>query len=1348
MPSFPYQDVNGEEQRVLMDSGATASFISEKTVDNLGLERKVTMKQTIEKFGGGSDVVYTSLVIFPLHLPSGKIIKVPLWTHKTIATVEAFPYELKELWPQFEGKLAETFPRMDPQPVDILLGVDVLPLIEADVPKQRSEEGLAAIATVFGWVPYGVVQRQDSLLPQLFASPTKLLEQSLQQFWAIEELPGDDHHRLDQISTKTIDELAAEELISTNLRFFNGQYHSEHLIRPDAIVYDNNSNTCVARFMAYEKFLATDDLKRSMFHEAMAELAQRGDIEKVGAWEKVRRADADPATPTLPADVLDKGFPDVLTRGHFYVPVTAVFDLQRLTTKVRLCYDLSQKNKEGISLNSLILQGPKMHNDIVALLLKFRRHPFVILGDISKMFFAVAIGWTRDWMRFVYRTDPNDPLEVWRFCSLVMGATDSPFQAMWIVMYHGLHVLNTVEALRASAQSLIDDSYVDDYASALRTVTAAIRRRLEIQAILASAGLKIQKWRSNSKEVLQSVPDELTAPTTDEGISQDCKILGVKWKCTEDVFHFQGYSKFLDTALHTKMGITQTLPRFYDPLGLLSPFLLVPKILIQDAWCAKLGWHDPLPDKMSNQWQKWKDSVPPIEHYQLPRFNGLPEFFTDTEVHVFADASKRAMGVVAYAVTNQESVFLLSRSKLAPIGGDTIPKLELSALLRAAKTASFLQKTFDLRTDQIHLWSDNATCVYWCSKDPGNLIPYVGNRVREIQRFGFAVHHVPGEDNPADMITRGASIQDLQDSFWLTGPTFLITGQWPPQPDLDLVSSTSEAISAFRKQRQLKICYAKLFFQLQEDVPQPLYNKFQQLQKCFRVTAYVLRFAQNLLQRLADNRSFVDIPPFPTSKGVVVSVPQMQTAELFWVIFVQNQHFQEDLACLQHSSRVEKSSKLANLAPFFDVKLRVIRVGGRLQFSDTFGSTESQPIILPAKDDFVRKFILHYHQQFGHAGPEWLLCYIRKKYWILQGRRTIQAALKHCPNCIRFDRPVVQQQMAPLPPERLRFSHPFSHVGMDFAGPFHCHYSYEEKSEKNKRTIRKTVKIPIKLWVLIAVCYSTRAVHLEVCERTIRTETFIQALRRMCHRRGMVEYIFSDQAQTFHRGNKELQALLNFLNCERTHEALSQLGLTWEFNSPLSPFKGGLYERFCGSLKRSLKRTLYKANLDVPNFYTTLTMIEAQINARPLRLVTGDKDDFLPISPAHLCIGRDLFPLPGMHPTTFDPPMDDSVAALWERRRSLSNSLWKRFKEDYLSELTTLTKWHMRHRNLQIGDVVLLADKSSRADWPIGRIVGIKLGRDDLVRTVTVQTPQGTFVRPLSHIVLLEETLSEDPRGQ
>ena len=73
--------------------------------------------------------------------------------------------------------------------------------------------------------------------------------------------------------------------------------------------------------------------------------------------------------------------------------------------------------------------------------------------------------------------------------------------------------------------------------------------------------------------------------------------------------------------------------------------------------------------------------------------------------------------------------------------------------------------------------------------------------------------------------------------------------------------------------------------------------------------------------------------------------------------------------------------------------------------------------------------------------------------------------------------------------------------------------------------------------------------------------------------------------------------------------------------------------------------------------------------------------------------------------------------------------------------LTEQRKWTTRSQtDAQIGDLVLVVeDNLPHGRWNFGRVVKTFPGDDGLIRTVEVQTKQGTFKRPVAKLCLLEE---------
>lgn len=143
--------------------------------------------------------------------------------------------------------------------------------------------------------------------------------------------------------------------------------------------------------------------------------------------------------------------------------------------------------------------------------------------------------------------------------------------------------------------------------------------------------------------------------------------------------------------------------------------------------------------------------------------------------------------------------------------------------------------------------------------------------------------------------------------------------------------------------------------------------------------------------------------------------------------------------------------------------------------------------------------------------------------------------------------------MRNLPLPRVSQLKPFSHVGIDFGGPFLITLSKNRGSRSQKA------------YICLFVCLSVRTIHLELCSE-LSTEAFLAALRRFMSRRGRIASIYSDNATNFHGANRKL--------LENMRSASSEEAIEWHFSPPSAPHFGGIYEAGIKSVKSHLKRVV------------------------------------------------------------------------------------------------------------------------------------------------------------------------------
>ena len=74
-----------------------------------------------------------------------------------------------------------------------------------------------------------------------------------------------------------------------------------------------------------------------------------------------------------------------------------------------------------------------------------------------------------------------------------------------------------------------------------------------------------------------------------------------------------------EESVWTKRKMAKIYAKIYDPLGFISPFIIVAKILLSETWKMKMDWDDPLPDEVVTRWVKWLQCLPQLKEIRVPR---------------------------------------------------------------------------------------------------------------------------------------------------------------------------------------------------------------------------------------------------------------------------------------------------------------------------------------------------------------------------------------------------------------------------------------------------------------------------------------------------------------------------------------------------------------------------------------------------------------------------------------------------------------------------------------------------------------------------------------------------------
>ena len=119
--------------------------------------------------------------------------------------------------------------------------------------------------------------------------------------------------------------------------------------------------------------------------------------------------------------------------------------------------------------------------------------------------------------------------------------------------------------------------------------------------------------------------------------------------------------KLLETlAFQTKMaenpstrhGLLSMLSSIYDSLGLGAPFLLKERLIIEQLSRDRLGWDEPIDEKSSYEWLKWKNTLVAIENINIPGCYKPTDFSQIVEytLHHFSDPSETGYDQASYSM--------------------------------------------------------------------------------------------------------------------------------------------------------------------------------------------------------------------------------------------------------------------------------------------------------------------------------------------------------------------------------------------------------------------------------------------------------------------------------------------------------------------------------------------------------------------------------------------------------------------------------------------------------------------------------------------------------------------------
>ncbi|XP_036347761.1 uncharacterized protein LOC118757129, partial [Rhagoletis pomonella] len=646
----------------LLDSASQLNFVTNRLVSQLQL-KKVNSSQFISGIGQ-NDFATNHIVDLRLHS------RVTDYTANLTAVVTS---TITDIQPSRSLKCVDwNIPSnirladplfFEPQRIDMLIGASLFFDLLC-VGQIRLAESMPILQkTKLGWIVSGATVYNAAKLSCLTAIDMALTNDSdvelnklVERFWEVETCK--------ESSPKTT---AEEDLCESNFlknyrRLKSGEFSVRLPTKLPSFELGESYPQAVNRFRALERRLQRNAELKKQYSSFIKEYLDLNHMSVVDA---------------IPSKVPIN-----------FLPHHCVLKADSTTTKLRVVFDGSAPTSTRRSLNSILMKGPTIQQQLFDILLRFRTFKIALTADICKMYRCVRMSYPDNFLQcIIWRDSPNEEFRIFKLDTVTYGTKPASFlsiRSMQQLAQDDAHLYPV------GAETIKHAFYVDDMISGADSVDEAKVMLNQTRKLLSLGNFHLRKWCSNDNRILT----DIAANDKQEFLKFDddtmiTKALGLVWDPSLDVFIFS-FSPFATPAKVTKRTILSAIARLYDPLGLIGPVVAKAKIFLQQLWKEKLHWDESPSQAIQSEWLEMCSQYKLVAHFSFDRFLLMPE--ADLQMHAFCDASVAAYGACIYIRAEREGYIqtnlLCSKSRVAPLKTLTVPRLELSGALLLAELVS------------------------------------------------------------------------------------------------------------------------------------------------------------------------------------------------------------------------------------------------------------------------------------------------------------------------------------------------------------------------------------------------------------------------------------------------------------------------------------------------------------------------------------------------------------------------------------------------------------------------------------------------------------------------------------
>jgi hypothetical protein len=463
-----------------LDPGSNTSFCTQDLINRLGISGRETVLSltTMDNENVKSKSFVVSLEVSDIQ--GQNVIELPTVFSRAKLPVakEDIPSQSDvDRWPYLEGV---NLHQVDAN-VDILIGNDVPKALEPKEIRESENGGPYAIRTLLGWTVNGPLGRQGYC-----ARTVNRVEADVEltsQFNKFCEMEFNDL-KSETVKAMSQEDKRALSQMEQSVDLVDGHYELSLPWKVFPPNLPNNRSVAEKRLAPLKKKLANSPSLHQKYTAFMNNL-----LEKCYAR---RMTEEQLSSETMAA---------------WYLPHHSVVQPQK-PEKVRVVFDCAVKF-EGTSLNEQLMSGPDLTNSLVGVLTRFREETTAVMADVESMFYQVKVS-SRDrgYLRFLWwpEGDLTRQPEEFQMCVHLFGGVSSPSCASFALRKTAED--NEEEFDEETVAAVKRNFYVDDCLKSVESDSKAIRLVQQLRNLLSKGGFNLTKWISNSREVIEFIPED------------------------------------------------------------------------------------------------------------------------------------------------------------------------------------------------------------------------------------------------------------------------------------------------------------------------------------------------------------------------------------------------------------------------------------------------------------------------------------------------------------------------------------------------------------------------------------------------------------------------------------------------------------------------------------------------------------------------------------------------------------------------------------------------------------------------------------------------------------------------